>query len=42
MSYSEHEQIEEQIHFSNVVATFERYEQHSVCESVGRHLWEIL
>jgi hypothetical protein len=30
MSYAEHEQIEEQIHFSNIVATFERYEQHSV------------
>lgn len=32
MSYSENEQIEEQIHFSNIVATFERYEQHSVCK----------
>lgn len=30
MSYTEEEQIEEQIHFSNIVATFERYEQHSV------------
>ncbi|KAF8513215.1 N2227-domain-containing protein [Gautieria morchelliformis] len=36
MSYSEHEQIEEQIHFSNIVATFERYEQHSISANVRR------
>ncbi|KAF8582380.1 N2227-domain-containing protein [Ramaria rubella] len=36
MSYSEHEQIEEQIHFSNIVATFERYEQHSISANLRR------
>ncbi|KAF8523696.1 N2227-domain-containing protein [Hysterangium stoloniferum] len=36
MSYSEQEQIEEQIHFSNIVATFERYEQNSISANMRR------
>jgi len=36
MSYTEEEQIEEAIHFANIVATFEHYEQHSVRKGVSK------
>ncbi|KIJ43871.1 hypothetical protein M422DRAFT_208528, partial [Sphaerobolus stellatus SS14] len=36
MTYTEEEQIEEAIHFANIVATFEHYEQHSISANVRR------